>query len=207
MKIAIIGLGNVGGALGRAWKAAGHDVVYGVRDPESEKSRQAAGGARLGTPQGAAAGAEVVLLAVPWSAVEATLGACANLDGKILLDATNPLAPDLSGLTLGTTTSGGERVQELARFAKVVKTFNTTGANNMAAPDYGGTPCTMLYAGDDARANGVAAELATAAGFAPQELGGLSFARVLEPMALAWIQLAIKKIGREFSFNIVKRPA
>jgi len=80
---------------------------------------------------GAAAFGEVILLATPWSGTEQALRSAGNLSGKIVLDATNPLKADLSGLALGHTTSGGEQVAAWAAGAKVVKIFNTTGFGNM----------------------------------------------------------------------------
>src|SRR5947209_5312418 len=100
MKIAVIGMGNVGGVLGRRWAGAGHQVVFGVRDPDDHKKQeqaQAAGATAAGV-RAAAAGAEVVVLTVPWPAVPDTLASAGNLAGKVLLDCTNPLTPDLSGL-------------------------------------------------------------------------------------------------------------
>ncbi|MBI2468125.1 MAG: NAD(P)-binding domain-containing protein, partial [Candidatus Rokubacteria bacterium] len=107
MKIAIIGAGNVGGTLGTAWAAKGHDVVFGVRDPREAKVQEllrATGGkARAASVREAAAAAELVLLATPWGAAQDALRAAGDLKGKILVDATNPLKPDFSGLALGHT--------------------------------------------------------------------------------------------------------
>ena len=204
MKIAVIGKGNVGAALGGRWAAAGHEVVYGVRDP----AKGGGPGGTAATVADAARAAEVVLLAVPWDAARAALASAGDLTGKVLLDCTNPLTPDLSGLTVGTTSSGGEQVAGWAKGARVVKIFNTTGSGNMERPDYGGTPVTMLYAGDDAAAKEVAARLARDVGFTPQDLGPLSASRLLEPLALVWITLAIRQgLGMDFALNIVHRPA
>ncbi|MBK8976109.1 MAG: NAD(P)-binding domain-containing protein [Planctomycetes bacterium] len=211
MKIAIIGAGNVGGALGAAWSKGDHDVVFAVREPDGERTRallaELGGRARATHVIEAVAAADVVVLATPWPATEAALRAAGDMTGKVLLDCTNPLAADLSGLTHGHTTSGGELVAQWARGARVVKIFNTTGSDNMADPDYGGTPVTMLYAGDDEQANAVAAELASELGFAPVRLGPLSAARLLEPFALTWITLAFRGgLGRGFALQIVRRP-
>ncbi len=103
MRLGIIGAGNVGGALGRLLEAQGHDVRFGVRDPE----KQAGGGlphSRLGTVADVAAFGDVILLAVPWSAVKDALAATGPLAGKTVIDAVNPVLSDLSGLAVGTTT-------------------------------------------------------------------------------------------------------
>jgi predicted dinucleotide-binding enzyme len=140
--------------------------------------------------------------------VKDAIASAGDLAGKVVLDCTNPLVPDLSGLEIGHTTSGGEEVARLAPGARVVKIFNTTGADNMADPNYGGTPATMLYAGDDAGARSIAAALARELGFDPVDFGPLASARLLEPMALTWIWLAYRqKLGRDFVLQIVRRPA
>ena len=210
MKIAVIGIGNVGNVLGRRWVEAGHEVFFGVRDvTKAEAIAEAkAAGAALALVSDAAARAEVVVLAVPWKAAVGTVFALGDLSGKILLDCTNPLTADLTGLEAGTTTSGGEQVAAAAKGARVVKIFNTTGAGNMADPQYGGTVVTMLYAGDDIDAKTVAAQLATDLGFEPIDLGPLSAARLLEPFALVWITLAYRGgLGTNFALNVVRRPA
>jgi 8-hydroxy-5-deazaflavin:NADPH oxidoreductase len=210
MRIAIIGMGNVGGALGGRWAAAGHEVVFGARDPKDAKTIAEAKAAKAGVASvaDAAGKGEVVVLAVPWKAVPDALASAGDLKGKVVLDCTNPLTADLSGLELGTTTSAGEEVARRAPGAQVVKIFNTTGAGNMANPDYGGPKPTMLYAGDDAGAKGVAARLASDIGFDPVDVGPLRAARLLEPFALTWITLAIQqKLGPDFVFQILRRPA
>jgi len=208
VKIAIIGMGNVGSALGSRWAEAGHEVIFGVRDSDDPKTSNEARRmkARLASVGEAAAQAEVVVLAVPWKAVPDALAAAGTLRDKVILDCTNPLTSDLAGLELGTSTSGGEQVALQAKGAKVVKIFNTTGARNMADPRYG-TPVTMLHAGDDAGAKAIAAQLARDLGFDPIDLGPLTASRLLEPLALLWITLAHRqKLGTDFVLNVVRRP-
>jgi NADPH-dependent F420 reductase len=209
MRIAVIGMGNVGVTLGRRWVAAGHTVVFGSRKPEDAKVKAEAKalGASAESVRDAASAAEVVVLTVPWDATTETLKAAGDLTGKVLLDCTNPLLPDLSGLTVGHTTSGGEEIAKLSRGARVVKIFNTTGFGNMVNPNYGGTPATMLYAGDDAAAKQIAARLAKDLGFEPIDFGPLAGARLLETLALVWITLAVKQqMGLDFALNVVRRP-
>jgi NADPH-dependent F420 reductase len=206
MKLAIIGIGNVGSVLGHRWVEAGHEIIFGVRNPTKHQAEAAKVKASVAGIKEAAAKSEVVVLAVPWPAMSDALKAAGNLSGKILLDCTNPLKPDLSALELGTTTSGGEKVAQVAPGAKVVKIFNTTGARNMANPNYGGTKVTMLYAGDDTGAKKIAAKLAADLGFDPVDAGPLSSARMLEPFALLWISLAYQqKMGMDFALNVVRR--
>src|SRR4051812_7895293 len=108
--IAIIGTGNVGVALGTRLSKVGHRVIFGSRrnDPETQEKVKSMRGASLAGVLSAAAQGEVVILAIPWSAINETLASVGNLSGKVVLDCTNPLKPDLSALTLGTHTSGAE---------------------------------------------------------------------------------------------------
>jgi predicted dinucleotide-binding enzyme len=210
MKIAIIGAGNVGGTLGKGWAKRGHEVVFGVRKPSDQKLTQilaATGGkAHAASVKDATADAQVVALTVPWDAAQEALKNAGNLRGKILLDCTNPLKPDLSGFTLGHASSGGEQVAAWAPGARVVKIFNTTGFDNMANPVYAEGASMMLYCGDDAEAKKVAAQLAADLGFEAYDAGPLSEARLLEPFALVWIHLAVfQKMGRGFAFRLMRR--
>lgn len=209
MRIAILGAGNAGGALGSAWARHGHEVFFGVRNPDSADVHalleRSGPRARAESVADAVRSADAVVNALPWPAARGVLEKL-DLDGKILLDCTNPLKPDLSGLEVGTTTSGGELVAGWAKGAKVVKIFNTTGYANMANPSYGGQPITMFYCGDDADAKRTAAGLARDIGFDPIDAGPLANARLLEPYAMLWIWLAVKGgVGRDFAFKLVKR--
>jgi predicted dinucleotide-binding enzyme len=196
MKIAIIGAGQVGGALGGGLARAGHEVVYGVRRGE--------GGDRLPV-RDAVAAAEVVILATPWGGVKDALAAAGDLGGKPLLDATNPIGPGLT-LTHGHGDSGGEQVARWARNARVVKVFNTTGFENMNDPRYGAARAVMFVAGDDAAACELAAGLARDLGFEAIAAGGLEQARLLEPLAMLWIRLAlVLGHGRNMAFGLLRR--
>jgi predicted dinucleotide-binding enzyme len=206
MRIAVIGAGNVGATLGRRWAGTGHEVTFGVRDPAAPKHRVLTGQARVAGVAAAAAGADIVVLATPWSATEAAIGSAGDLGGKILVDCTNPLKPDLSGLTHGHETSGGEQVARWAPGARVVKAFNTVGFNIMANPELQGRRAVMYVASDDAQARRIVAQLADDLGFESVEAGGLASARLLEPFALLWISSAYRfGLGREFAFSLVRR--
>jgi len=198
MKIAILGGGNVGTALGDGWSAAGHEVMYGSRSPEKEAGKQR----KFDTISGAIRASEVVALAVPWDAVGDVLRNN-DLSGKILIDCTNPISPGFE-LAVGCTSSGGEEVAKLAKGARVVKAFNTTGFGNMREPRYGTTRLTMFYAGDDAAAKVAVRELIGNLGFDPVDAGPLKIARYLEPMAMLWINLSMK-LGRDIAFQLIQR--
>ena len=211
MKIGIIGSGNVGGALGSRWAKAGHEVVFGSRHPHGgdmkELLKQAGGKSRAATLAETAREADVLLLATPWTATQEIVEHLGELNGKIIIDATNPMFPDLSGLTHGTTTSGGEQVAQWARGAKLVKAFNTVGSNIMTDPSFGGghRPA-MFYCGDDQHAKDVAKKLIDEIGFEAIDAGAFRQARLLEPMAMLWVSLAFAQgMGREFAFTLLRR--
>lgn len=211
MDIAIIGTGHVGGTLGRRFADLGHHVVFGVRDVSSGSASIGGGdgvpsNARVATVRDAVAQAGVILVATPWDAVPRVLQQLEGaLDGKVLLDATNPL---LSGLRMDTVpdgASGAERIQRMVPNARVVKIFNTTGYDNMRNPSYGGEPTVMFHAGDDAGAKRIAGELSAALGFDAIDAGPLVRARELEHLALLWISLATRGMGRDIAFRLVRR--
>lgn len=208
MTISIIGAGNVGMALGTAFTRRGEKVVFGVPDPQKyEKTVEALGvHASLAKTAEAIAAGNVVILAVPFSAVAAIARSVTDWQSKILVDASNPLAAGLAGLFVGTTTSAAEELAKLARGARVVKAFNTTGAENMADARYAGGSPWMPVCGDDADARQKVLALATLIGFDAVDCGPLSAARYLEPFAMTWIHLAFKQgMGRKFAFAVLKR--
>jgi len=145
------------------------------------------------------------VLAVPWSALTVAAKELGSLAGKIVIDATNPLTPDFS-LAVGHDDSAGETVARLALGARVVKAFNTTGANNMADSRHGGGKLMMPVAGDDDAAKATVMSLASDLGFEPIDVGPLAMSRHLEPMAMVWIKLAlVQKLGRNFGFAVLRR--
>lgn len=211
MKIAVIGAGNVGGTLGKRWAGLGHQVVFGVRDPTREKYQglvvQTGGRGSLATNEAACQGADLVLLATPWATTQAALAECGPLQGKVLVDSTNPLGADLK-LTIGHSDSGGEQVARWSPGARVVKAFNSTGFNVMDDPVIAGSHAVMFIAGDDPAAKSVAADLATATGFEAVDAGPLQSARMLEPLAQLWIHCAYRQgLTRDYAFHLIRRGA
>lgn len=210
MKIGVIGAGNVGGTLGVRWAQAGHSVILSARDLHSaqmkELLRQAGGAARAAAPQEAVMASDILLLATPFPAAREAIASLGNLADKILVDATNPLLSDLTGLSMGTTISAAEQIAVWARGAKVVKAFNTVGYNIMENPAFPAGRPVMFYCGDDAGAKRPIAELISGLGFEPADAGPLRQARVLEPMALLWISLALSQgYGRDIAFQLLRR--
>ena len=211
MNIGIIGSGNVGGTLGARWAEKGHKVIFGSRDPESEKMKEsvskAGRNARAAHIQEAVDASDVILLATPWEATQELLESTKGLAGKIVIDATNPLLAGLDGLSIGTTTSAGEQVAQWAKQARVVKAINTVGFNIMANPDFGaGKKVAMFYCGDDKGAKQTVHELITELRFDALDAGPLTQARLLEPLAMLWISLAYQGgYGREIGFEFLRR--
>lgn len=211
MKIAVIGAGNVGGTLARRWSALGHEVVLGLRYPDSAKSRAAAAelGLKAKDRAGAASGADVVLLATPGgvAAVEAAQ-ACALNDDQILVDATNPLNGRLDGLEHPSGLSGAQQIAQALPGVRIVKAFNTVGFGIMAQPVREGRRSVLFVAGDDAAAVGRVSALAAETGFEPLHLGGLAASRMQEEHALLWIHMALKAgQGVDFLFSICRGSA
>jgi 8-hydroxy-5-deazaflavin:NADPH oxidoreductase len=209
MKIGILGAGNVGGSLGRIWASKGHDITFGVPDPSSARVRAAVaalqGRGRAGNNREAAT-AEVVILSVPWPAAEEAIRAAGALDAKVLIDCTNPLNADLKGLSIGLTTSAAEQVAAWAPRAKVVKAFNTLGAGNFGRSDFSGQRAEGFYCGDDAESKALVSGLIQEIGLNPVDVGPLRNARLLEPLALLWIDLAINQgWGPNHAFKIIRR--
>ena len=212
MRIAVIGTGSVGRALGGRLAELGHEVVFGSRSPSSGRVEtllaEVGHGVRAEAPAAAGASAELVLLAVPWSAAGGSVAALGDLEDRILVDCTNPLLPEAAGLDIRGGVSGAERLRERARGGRLVKAFNTTGAGNMADADYGDRRLSMPLCGDDRKAKDRVARLARDIGFEPLDCGPLSAAILLEHLALLWIRLAYSEgLGPRFGFALLRREA
>ena len=164
MRIAIIGAGNVGKALAAAFCRADHDVTYGVRNPADAKYADASPAAR--SVRDAATWAEVVVLAVNWAQVDEALAGCGDLDGKILIDCTNPLSfgPEGISLMLGFDNSGGEIVASKTR-ARVVKTLNHVGSPVMESAHRYPTRPIQFVCGEDVEAKQIVSGLLRDIGF------------------------------------------
>lgn len=190
MRIAIIGAGNVGGSLADSAVKAGHKVTVAASDPaNAEKTAANTGAAAATSNVEAVQSAEIVVLAVPNGAVTdvvSTLGAA--LDGKVVVDATNPLNASFSDLTTSGV-SAAEQLQQQVPAAKVVKALNTVFASRYSRPSENGQPLTVLVAGDDADAKTTVAQLVESLGLRPVDAGSLRMARALEEIAFLNISL------------------
>jgi len=183
--IAIIGTGNVGGALGQRFAELGHTIVYGSRTPSRADVRElvAASGpnASAMTQREAAQRAEIVVLAVPWDVAETLTPALGDLTGRIIIDPTNPRIVADDGLRdFAFHDSLAERIQALAPGALVVKAFSTLGYYTMLDPSVADSPVTIPIAGDDAAARAKVAELTAGIGLVPLDVGPLRYAHVIE---------------------------
>ncbi|GAC1366536.1 MAG: NAD(P)-binding domain-containing protein [Actinomycetota bacterium] len=217
MRVGILGTGDVGKALGRGFVGRGHEVKMGARDASNEKaSAWATEVGELGSTGSfadAAAFGQVVVLATLWGGTENALqlagGDSGNLDGKILIDATNPLGfPEAGGppgLALGHTDSGGEQVQRWAANARVVKAFNIVGNPHMVNPDFPGGPPDMFICGNDAEAKGVVTQILTDFGWDTIDIGGIEGARVLEPLCILWVSYGMRTGTWNHAFKLLRK--
>jgi NADPH-dependent F420 reductase len=210
MKIGIIGAGDVGGTLGKIWRQRNHEVMFGVRNLKSQNVRRLAQmdkSLRFGDINEAVAFGNVILFAIPWTSVEETVRKSGNLSGKIVIDPTNPLTPDLKQLALEDT-SVAERIADLAKGAKVVKAFNTIGSKTLNNLIFGSDRADLFICGDDTPSKKVVGELATDIGFDVVDVGSLANARMLENLALLWIELALRQqLGPNIAFKLLRRNA
>lgn len=202
--IAILGSGAVAHALATSLARSGRDFCIGSRNPEAV--RMSHDNLRVLSTQSAIVRAEMVILAVPYAAALQIAGAWPDWEGRILVDCTNPLLPNLAGLAVGGNTSGAETIAQKASRARVVKGFSTVGVEVLADPVFGPDRAFLPVCGDDAEARTEVAKLASSMGFDTLEMGALSQARYLEPFAMVWIQAALRfGMGRQFAFQTLRR--
>lgn len=188
-KLGIIGEGNVGGALAKGLRNAGHDVRTVAADPAA--LRELAGWA------------DVLILAVPFGAIDDVVATIGPLAGKVLIDATNALDASWQ-LALGFDTSGAEQLQRKVPGARVVKAFNTVFAQHMATGHLADEQLTALVASDDADAKAITLGLARDLGFDGIDAGPLKNARTLEPLAFLNIQLGyVLGMGPQIGFKLL----
>ncbi len=191
MNVSIIGAGNMAKGLAAVFTAAGHRVTIAARDKvKGEAAAQEAGNGATAGSIAEAAAADIVVLAVPYQGAFEAIEAAGGLVGKIVIDITNPMTEDFSGLSIGHTTSAAEEIQKKFPHARLVKAFNTVFAQVLQnGGKIAGKPVTVFVAGDDAEARTKVVELAQDAGFETQVTGSLSTARYLEPVAALNITL------------------
>jgi len=190
MKIGIIGDGNVGSALARGLNRAGHEVRAVGNDDAAIRD--------------AATSAELVVVAVPFGAIDDVVNAAGKfLEGKTVVDATNALDANMN-LAVGFTTSGAEELQKKLPSSRVVKAFNTVFAQHMDSGKLGDQRLSAFVAGDDESARKQVIELARSIGFDAIDSGPLKNARLLEPLAFFNIQLGYALgMGTQVGFKLL----
>ena len=203
--IAIIGTGEVGSALGPEFAARGHEIVYGSRNPDRDSVRdlvvRTGEGASAVGQADAVAGADIVVLAVPWYAVEEVVANIGDLSGKIVIDPTNPRMVGDDGLRdFAVDPSNAEWIQRWAPQSRVVKAFNTMGWETMVDPDSTGGPVTVPIVGDDPEAKAVVSGLIEGMGLEPVDLGPVRYAHVVEGMYLVWGNA--RALGKRFNYHL-----
>jgi len=191
MRVAVVGKGNVGKALGPNIAATGHDVVFGVRDPRDAKYASG-GGIPLKTVSDAVSDAEIVILAINWGAVDSALAECGNMDGKVLVDCINPYDFRNNLAPLVPADQSAAKIIASKTSAKVVKAFNQVGADVMANARSRKARPLQFVASDHDDAKATVIKLASDIGFDARDGGGLDYARELEGMARLWIAQAFR---------------
>ncbi|ODG93214.1 hypothetical protein BED47_02705 [Gottfriedia luciferensis] len=186
MKIGIIGNGQIGNVIANRLVTYNHEITFGVRNLESNQKVNPI--FNYVETKDIAINNELIILAVPGNAVDSAVKNIIEIDGKIVIDLTNPIGEGLK-LTRGTTTSNAEEIQKIIPKAKVVKTLNTVGLEKMIDPTVNEEKITMLIAGDHDDANLKVSNLIAEIGFDPLIVGKLYFSRYLEPFAMIRIEM------------------
>lgn len=214
MKVGMLGSGGVGQSLGLGFASLGHEVMMGSRNPGKNeiKSWRARVGAKAsaGTLAQAAAFGDLAVLATQWSGTENAIRLAGpdHLAGKVLIDATNPLLvlpKALPALAVGGGDSAGEQVQRWLPKARVVKAFNTVNHAHMVKPSFPGGPPDMFICGNDAAAKKLVSGICRDFGWGVIDMGGIEAARLLEPLALIYIQNAIRTGCWDYAFKLLKK--
>lgn len=209
MRVAIVGTGNMGTGLGRQFAAAGHEVIVGSRDPERARAKaEEIGAVGSGTYADAISQADAFLLAVTWWNIEEVLPRLGDVDGKILIDCTNPYTDDTysTPADLGGR-SAAEVIQERLPGARLVKAWNHVYAQIAnSSPDFRGRAASVLLASDDAEAKETVARLARDAGYDPWDAGPLWSAYNVEKVAAVMITIAyVVGAGTDQAIKLISR--
>ena len=202
-RIAVIGTGNVGEALGTEFAALGHDIVYGSRDPSRDDVAalvsRTAGNASAASQTEAVDGADIVVLAVPGRLAVEIATSLGDLSGKIVIDPTNNYIRE--GVPrLATDTSNGQALQEALPDSHVIKAFNTLNTRQMIDPASSGGPVSIPLAGNDDAAKATVAELVAGMGLEPVDVGPIENAHFVEGMLVLWMYGRVT--GQPFDFHL-----
>ncbi|MFX1306721.1 MAG: NADPH-dependent F420 reductase [Promethearchaeota archaeon] len=208
MKIAIIGTGRLGTTLGKIWAEKGHIIMFGSKDPQKAKkfANSIGSNASGGSYQEAAKFGEVIILAVPWSGAKDSIKTAGDLNGKIIIDSTTTAAPHLGGPLIQPTPSAAEKVAKWAVGAKVIKAVHTIGVESLDKIQFGSQNASLFICGDDKEAKSKVRQLGIDLGFDVIDVGPLKNARLTEPLAMLWIELAYNQgMGTDIAFKLLRR--
>jgi predicted dinucleotide-binding enzyme len=210
-RFGVLGSGEVGQTLAQGVAALGYEVRIGTRTP----GKLAAFSKKAGIPEGSfgdiAKWAEALVLAVKGTAaVEAAqLAGPKNLEGKLVIDATNPIAdePPHDGVLrffTGPNESLMEQLQAAHPKAKFVKAFNCVGSDLMVHPALNGGPPTMFYCGNDAGAKAAVAKILEQLGWEGADMGSAAAARAIEPLAVLWCIPGFRDNDWDHAFRLLR---
>jgi predicted dinucleotide-binding enzyme len=211
-KVAVIGTGVVGQVLSDGFLKHGYEVIRASRDLsklEDWKKGAGANGSVLSVADAAQA-ADIVVLAVKGSGAEESVAACgAGLNGKTVLDATNPIAnaPPINGVLSYFTTLDNslmERLQKKAPAAHFVKAFSSVGNMFMVNPDFGGIRPTMFICGNDKDAKAETRAILDQFGWDTEDLGAVEAARAIEPLCILWCIPGLTGGGWNHAFKLLR---
>lgn len=213
-RIGIIGSGVVGQTLAKGFLKHGYDVRIGTNTPAKQQELAAKTGAKAGSFEETAKFGDIVVLATKGSASDAALRATGipNLAGKIVIDATNPIAdaPPVNGVLQFFTSPNEslmERLQKLAADARFVKAFNCIGYARMVDPDYGGIKPTMFVCGNDESAKREVGAILDEFGFETADMGMVEGARAIEPLCILWCVPGFRSNSWTHAFKLLQDPA
>ncbi|MGH2494954.1 MAG: NADPH-dependent F420 reductase [Ktedonobacteraceae bacterium] len=204
IKIAVLGAGNIGGTLGRKWVTTGHQVVFGVNNPDGEKAQKLRG--ELGdravihtTADALVTNPDVVVMAIPGTTMDATIAQYANqLDGKIIIDTANKMG--------ASTHNSFAALQQHTPHSPIYRAFNSLGWENFANPLFDGTPADLFYCGTDGASRATVEQLISDIGLRPIYLGGVEQVGVVDSVLGLWFALAVSQgKGRNLAFKVLTR--
>lgn len=212
--VGVLGSGQVGEVLANGFLKHGHEVIRGSREPQKLEAWKARAGSKatVGTFADAAKAADLVVLAVKGTAAESALhlAGIENLNGKCVLDVTNPIAeePPINGVLkffTGPNDSLMERLQAKAPNAHFVKCFSCVGNAFMVNPDFGGVLPTMFICGNDAEAKAIAQKVLTRFGWETEDMGTIEAARAIEPLCMLWCIPGLRSNRWDHAFKMLKK--
>lgn len=208
MKIAIIGTGTLASTIGKILAEKDHIIMFSSREPQKaiKLANSIGNGTSGGTYEDAVKFCEIIILAVPWSGAKETIQTAGNLNDKIIIDSTTTAAPHVGGPMISPTPSAAEKIAKWAVGAKIVKAVHTIGVESLDKLQFGSQTASLFICGDHLDAKSKAKELGLDLGFDVIDAGPLINARLIEPLAMLWIELAYNQgMGTDIAFKLLSR--